>query len=183
MGRCDHRNVQVLDGVDQCSDISAVRVNDRTVITFEIICNIEAGLIAEQLLHRNMGAEDIAREQDFIFHTIGDHRFSSMKIGCLFEQQGFTADIQRIPIVHNEKVPAVKLIHFLQLRHSNRGADNRGVQSPGGQRSQSPGMVRLCMVDDDIFNIHGINELAEPLRILTSKFHIHGINHCRLAGF
>ncbi|MNL17838.1 hypothetical protein D3C87_1389570 [compost metagenome] len=39
------------------------------------------------------------------------------------------------------------------------------------------------MVNDDIFNIHGIHELAEPLRILTSKFHIHGVNHGRFAGF
>ncbi|MNI64413.1 hypothetical protein D3C73_1198550 [compost metagenome] len=183
MGRCDHLNIQVLDGVDQCSDISAVRVNDCTVIALVILRNVEPGFVAEQLLYCNMSAEDVAREEDFIFHTIGDHRFSSMKIRCLFEQQSFTADIQRIPVFYNEKIPAVEFVHFLQFRYSNCGADNGGVQSPGGQCSQSPGMVRLCMVDDDIFNIHGINELAEPLRILTSKFHIHGINHSRFAGF
>ncbi|MNL17839.1 hypothetical protein D3C87_1389580 [compost metagenome] len=130
MGRCDHLDVQVLDGLDERSDISAVRVNDRTVIAFEIIRNIEAGFIAEQLLYRNMGAEDIAREEDFIFHTIGDHRFSSMKIRCLFEQQGFTADIQRIPVFYNEKISAMELVHFLPFRHCNRGADNGGVHCP-----------------------------------------------------
>ncbi|MNC37061.1 hypothetical protein D3C75_856130 [compost metagenome] len=120
------------------------------VIPLEVLCNVEPGLIAEQLPDSNMCAEDIAREQDFVFHTISNHRLCGMKVRRFFEQQRLAANIQRISILHNQEVAGMKLVHFLKLRHSNLCADNSGVSRPGSQCCKSPGVIGFGMVNHNV---------------------------------
>ena len=152
------------------------KVLDRLFIEKALI-----GLVVKELLHREMLAECVVREEDVVPGHVRRHGIGPMEHPHFDENEFFTpSEFKCITRLDNVEVPAPFAVLALETLNRVGGAVDRRFGNFGHQRRQGARMVAFAVVRDDAVDF---TEVDFPLQILDKIETVRGPDRIDKDGF
>ena len=119
-----------------------------------------------------MAPQEIAGKQHAVLPKICHHGIRPVQQRGHHKFQGQAADVQRIPVL-DHPAGEIPVGDALQVFLSGGGTYHRAVGAQLQQFLKAAGMVRLCMVHDNIVNAGQIHQALEVIQIFFKEIRMH----------